>query len=179
MHRVLCTETSLEVHDIFQSRAHATLEGQLCKTSWSRRGDEQRRQHLLTPLQQSSRLKPSSHNPHPKQLKCLCLPPDTQLLSCLSWKTALTVPTLPRGLSSMTTVSRQVCCAGNVLLTSCPSAQNSFRAKISDFGLARNLSIQSKIETRTYGTITHMPLELLCDGILSKVGADPAHERHL
>ena len=60
--------------------------------------------------------------------------------------------------------------AGNVLLTSCDSAPHGFQAKISDFGLARNLTIQSKIETRTYGTITHMPLELLCDGIMSKVG---------
>ena len=60
-------------------------------------------------------------------------------------------------------------CAGNVLLTSCDSTPHGFRAKVSDFGLARNLNIQSKIETRTYGTITHMPLELLCDGIMSKV----------
>lgn len=59
--------------------------------------------------------------------------------------------------------------AGNVLLTSCDSVPHGFRAKVSDFGLARNLNIQSKIETRTYGTITHMPLELLCDGIMSKV----------
>ena len=58
-----------------------------------------------------------------------------------------------------------------MLLTSCDSVRHGFRAKISDFGLARNLDIQSKIETRTYGTITHMPLELLCDGIMSKVRA--------
>ena len=66
-------------------------------------------------------------------------------------------------------VTDHSCCAGNVLLTSCAARPHGFRAKISDFGLARNLSIQSKIETRTYGTITHMPLELLCDGIMSKV----------
>ena len=66
--------------------------------------------------------------------------------------------------------------AGNVLLTSCDSVPHGFRAKISDFGLARNLSIQSKIETRTYGTITHMPLELLCDGIMSKVGLPPSQD---
>ena len=59
--------------------------------------------------------------------------------------------------------------AGNVLLCSNPQQPHGFSAKISDFGLSRNLSIQSKIETRTYGTITHMPLELLCDGIMSKV----------
>ena len=61
-----------------------------------------------------------------------------------------------------------------MLLTSCGSTPHGFRAKVSDFGLARNLNIQSKIETRTYGTITHMPLELLCDGIMSKVG--PTHQ---
>ena len=75
-------------------------------------------------------------------------------------------------------MTRHSCCAGNVLLASCDSVPHGFRAKISDFGLARNLSIQSKIETRTYGTITHMPLELLCDGIMSKVWQLP-HERHL
>ncbi len=61
------------------------------------------------------------------------------------------------------------CYAGNVLLTSCDDVPHGFHAKISDFGLARTLNVQSKIETRTYGTITHMPLELLCDGIMSKV----------
>ena len=69
-------------------------------------------------------------------------------------------------------------CAGNVLLTSCNSTPHGFRAKVSDFGLARNLNIQSKIETRTYGTITHMPLELLCDGIMSKVGSH-CHAKHV
>ena len=65
-----------------------------------------------------------------------------------------------------------------MLLTSCNSTPHGFRAKVSDFGLARNLNIQSKIETRTYGTITHMPLELLCDGIMSKVRCH-CHDRHV
>lgn len=60
-------------------------------------------------------------------------------------------------------------CAGNVLLTSSEEQPHGFTAKVADFGLARNLAIQSKVETRTYGTITHMPRELLCSGVLSKV----------
>jgi serine/threonine protein kinase len=59
--------------------------------------------------------------------------------------------------------------AGNVLLTSSDSHPHGFSAKVADFGLARNLDVTSKVETRTYGTITHMPLELLRDGIMSKV----------
>ncbi|CAL8470312.1 g9854 [Coccomyxa elongata] len=57
---------------------------------------------------------------------------------------------------------------GNVLLTSSAEQPHGFTAKVADFGLARNLNITSKVETRTYGTITHMPRELLCDGIMSK-----------
>ncbi|KAK9915620.1 hypothetical protein WJX75_001643 [Coccomyxa subellipsoidea] len=57
---------------------------------------------------------------------------------------------------------------GNVLLTSSEEQPHGFTAKVADFGLARNLAIQSKVETRTYGTITHMPRELLCSGVLSK-----------
>ncbi|KAG2432963.1 hypothetical protein HXX76_008691 [Chlamydomonas incerta] len=43
-----------------------------------------------------------------------------------------------------------------------------FVAKIADFGLARHLDIRTKIETRTYGTLTHMPPETLRDGVISK-----------
>ncbi|PNW77428.1 hypothetical protein CHLRE_10g436100v5 [Chlamydomonas reinhardtii] len=43
-----------------------------------------------------------------------------------------------------------------------------FVAKIADFGLARHLDIRTKIETRTYGTLTHMPPEALRDGVMSK-----------
>ncbi len=55
-----------------------------------------------------------------------------------------------------------------MLLTSSAEQPHGFTAKVADFGLARNLNITSKVETRTYGTITHMPRELLCDGIMSK-----------
>lgn len=58
---------------------------------------------------------------------------------------------------------------GNVLLASNPASPAKVTAKIADFGLARALDVKSKIETRTYGTVTHMPPELLVQGIFSKV----------
>ena len=47
-------------------------------------------------------------------------------------------------------------------------------AKVADFGLARDFGVQTRIQTRKYGTITHMPPELLTDGELSKVSS-PRH----
>ncbi|CAL8465702.1 g5238 [Coccomyxa elongata] len=58
--------------------------------------------------------------------------------------------------------------SGNVLLASSPDAPHGFRAKISDFGLSRKMDIQSRIETKTTGTINYMPPEVLSDGIVSK-----------
>lgn len=66
-----------------------------------------------------------------------------------------------------------VCRAGNILLTSDEAAPHGFAAKVADFGLARQLDIRSRVETRTYGTVTHMSHELLCSGIMSKVCAWP------
>lgn len=43
-----------------------------------------------------------------------------------------------------------------------------FIAKVGDFGLARTLEVRSRIQTRTYGTLTHMPPETLKSGIVSK-----------
>lgn len=43
-----------------------------------------------------------------------------------------------------------------------------FVCKIADFGLSRSLDIQSKIQTRNYGTMTHMPPETLVNGVISK-----------
>jgi len=60
---------------------------------------------------------------------------------------------------------------GNILLASHPESPSGVLAKIADFGLARTMDVQSKIETRAYGTVTHMPPELLVKGILSKVGS--------
>ena len=38
---------------------------------------------------------------------------------------------------------------------------------MSDFGLARLIALQGRITTDTYGTVTHMPPELLTGGDLS------------
>ncbi|PNW87297.1 hypothetical protein CHLRE_02g117050v5 [Chlamydomonas reinhardtii] len=63
--------------------------------------------------------------------------------------------------------------AWNVMLCTAhdPAADRSgrnFVAKVADFGLSRNLDVRSKIKTRTYGTISHMPPECLISGIISK-----------
>ena len=44
-----------------------------------------------------------------------------------------------------------------------------FVAKVADFGLARELAAQSRIQTDSYATITHIAPEHLVDGILSMV----------
>ncbi|BDA44193.1 probable serine/threonine-protein kinase STY13 at C-terminar half [Coccomyxa sp. Obi] len=58
--------------------------------------------------------------------------------------------------------------SGNVLLTSCTSNPHGFCAKVSDFGLARDMEVVSRVETKTTGTVTHMPPEVLSHGIISK-----------
>ncbi|GFR42473.1 hypothetical protein Agub_g3381 [Astrephomene gubernaculifera] len=62
--------------------------------------------------------------------------------------------------------------AWNVMLctsgSTAPVGGRGFVAKIADFGLARHLDIRTKIQTRTYGTLTHMPAETLRDGVISK-----------
>ncbi|EIE18366.1 kinase-like protein, partial [Coccomyxa subellipsoidea C-169] len=58
--------------------------------------------------------------------------------------------------------------SGNVLLASSPDSPHGFSVKISDFGLSRNMDIQSRIETKTTGTVNYMPPEVLSDGIVSK-----------
>ncbi len=58
--------------------------------------------------------------------------------------------------------------AGNVLLNSAPGVAHSFAAKVADFGLARTLSIVSRLEARPYGTMTHMAPEALASDTLSK-----------
>jgi serine/threonine protein kinase len=60
-------------------------------------------------------------------------------------------------------------CAGNVLLSSSPDSAHGFSVKISDFGLSRKMDIQSRIETKTTGTVNYMPPEVLSEGIVSKV----------
>lgn len=60
-------------------------------------------------------------------------------------------------------------CAGPPL----PSCRSFFLCcwprQVADFGLSRTMDVRSKIKTRTYGTITHMPPETLISGIISKV----------
>ena len=62
-----------------------------------------------------------------------------------------------------------VSCAGNILLASTSTMPHGFSAKVSDFGLAREMDIQSKIATNTTGTVTYMPPETIADGMVSKV----------
>eukprot|EP00197_Chlamydomonas_leiostraca_P014486 CAMPEP_0202860868 /NCGR_PEP_ID=MMETSP1391-20130828/2447_1 /ASSEMBLY_ACC=CAM_ASM_000867 /TAXON_ID=1034604 /ORGANISM="Chlamydomonas leiostraca, Strain SAG 11-49" /LENGTH=476 /DNA_ID=CAMNT_0049540143 /DNA_START=206 /DNA_END=1633 /DNA_ORIENTATION=- len=57
--------------------------------------------------------------------------------------------------------------AANVLLASCDADPRGFTAKVSDFGLSRVLKDRNHIKTQTFGTVTHMPPELLAKGTLS------------
>ena len=60
----------------------------------------------------------------------------------------------------------------NVLLKSDTSEPDGVTAKVADFGLSRALAAgQSHLSTRRYGTVTHMPPELLSTGKLA-VAAD-------
>lgn len=60
---------------------------------------------------------------------------------------------------------------GNVLLCSDSNNSRGFVAKVADFGMARVLDVDERIQTRMYGTITHMPPERLSCHVLDKVGA--------
>ncbi len=40
--------------------------------------------------------------------------------------------------------------------------------RAADFGLSRNMDVQTRVETRTYGTITHMAPEVLRANIVSR-----------
>lgn len=55
----------------------------------------------------------------------------------------------------------------NVLLTSSDRDERRWTSKVADFGLSRVMATDT-INTTSYGTITHMPPELLVDGELSK-----------
>ncbi|KAJ9533239.1 hypothetical protein QJQ45_018342 [Haematococcus lacustris] len=57
--------------------------------------------------------------------------------------------------------------AANVLLASDDSDRRGWIAKVADFGLARVLKDSNHIKTQTFGTVTHMPPELLAKGTLS------------
>jgi serine/threonine protein kinase len=57
---------------------------------------------------------------------------------------------------------------GNVLLQRSRQRAAGFNVKLADFGMARDFSVKDRIETRMYGTVTHMPPELIESGIASK-----------
>jgi Protein tyrosine and serine/threonine kinase len=58
--------------------------------------------------------------------------------------------------------------SNNVLLSSSSKDGRGFIAKVTDFGLSR---ISSKeVTTKTVGTVSHMPPELLVDGVITKAG---------
>lgn len=60
--------------------------------------------------------------------------------------------------------------AANVLLSSAEQDRRGFVAKVSDFGLSRVLGgNKNHIKTQTFGTVTHMPPELLSKGMLGWV----------
>lgn len=40
--------------------------------------------------------------------------------------------------------------------------------QVADFGLSKSLDIKTRIQTRTYGTITHQPPETLLHGLVSR-----------
>ena len=44
------------------------------------------------------------------------------------------------------------------------------QAMVCDFGLARDMALRTRFQTQTYGTITHMPPELLLHDTLGKAG---------
>ncbi|GMH33082.1 hypothetical protein BSKO_00916 [Bryopsis sp. KO-2023] len=55
--------------------------------------------------------------------------------------------------------------AANVLLKTANTDQRGFMCKVSDFGLARMTANEQQLKTFTYGTVSHMPPELLKDGL--------------
>ncbi|KAK9807617.1 hypothetical protein WJX72_004193 [[Myrmecia] bisecta] len=58
---------------------------------------------------------------------------------------------------------------GNILLVGNSGADDRpFAAKVADFGLSRILAGDDTVETGSFGTVTHMPPELLREGRLSK-----------
>lgn len=59
---------------------------------------------------------------------------------------------------------------GNVLLTATYATAHGFRARISDFGLARKLlDVRSNVSTMSYGTMNYLAPEVVSDGSLSMV----------
>ena len=53
--------------------------------------------------------------------------------------------------------------SGNILLSASSANERGFCAKVADFGLSRTLGSET-VDVNTYGTVTHMPPELLTTG---------------
>ena len=86
----------------------------------------------------------------------------------LEWQTAMDIASAMQYLHSQDIVHGDLKGA-NVLLRSCPSEHRSFMAKVSDFGLSKFMSpYKTHHSTRSHGTITHMPPEMLRSGTLTK-----------
>ena len=60
---------------------------------------------------------------------------------------------------------------GNILLSSSHVNERGFCAKVADFGLSRTVGSEP-IDVNTYGTVTHMPPELLTTGELTQLTCD-------
>lgn len=59
--------------------------------------------------------------------------------------------------------------SNNILLANSDRDRRGFTAKVADFGLSRVLDLEAEhITTQTFGTVTHMPPELLMEGVMSK-----------
>jgi serine/threonine protein kinase len=58
----------------------------------------------------------------------------------------------------------------NILLSGSEKDGRGFTAKVADFGLSRVLDGREAIQTTSYGTVTHMPPELLLEGKMTKAG---------
>ena len=73
------------------------------------------------------------------------------------------------GLSSHLTPKCAVLQSANVLLKSTTTDPRGFLCKLADFGLSRVLDMDAThISTKTYGTISYMPAELLSQGKLTR-----------
>ena len=59
--------------------------------------------------------------------------------------------------------------SNNILLACNNDDQRGFTAKVADFVLARMLGPGDCMQTRAIGTITHMPPELMLEGVLSNL----------
>jgi hypothetical protein len=55
-----------------------------------------------------------------------------------------------------------------LLASAMEEGPNALHAKVAEFGMAREMQMQSKHQTRTYGTITHMAPEVLVNNIVTK-----------